>query len=127
LPFCGAFGTQLGQETVHSVVGPLATSLDTLKLLTKVVIDAEPWLFDPKCCPIPWRPESEIEWAGGKGSSAKMCIGLMRDDGIIGVHPYVHRALDLVVAALQAEGHQGASSRSVNQGNCLSAFPSYSD
>jgi Asp-tRNA(Asn)/Glu-tRNA(Gln) amidotransferase A subunit family amidase len=107
LPFYGLVGTECGQETVHPVAGPLATSLPTLKLLTKVVIDAEPWRLDPKCSPIPWRDEAQLEWAGGKGSKAKMCVGLMRDDGIVRAHPYIERALDMVVEALKADGHEG--------------------
>ena len=37
-----------GQEAVASTNGPMATTLSALTLFAKTVVDAEPWLYDPK-------------------------------------------------------------------------------
>src|ERR1700761_3541711 len=44
-----------GQESIGSVHGPMARSVADLRLFTENVANAEPWLKDPKCLPIPWR------------------------------------------------------------------------
>lgn len=50
----------VGQEVVPSVIGPLATSLEDIELLTKTVVESEAWKLDPKVVPIPWRDMSHL-------------------------------------------------------------------
>lgn len=49
LPYCNIRNSMANQPLVCSVVGPMATDIEDLKLFTKLVIDSKPWLKDPKC------------------------------------------------------------------------------
>jgi len=86
-----------GQETIHTVIGPMANSLQDLELAMQVIANAKPWLLDPKCAPIPWQ---NVEMP------QKLCIGVMWDDGIVQPQPPIQRALKEVVEKLQESGHQ---------------------
>ncbi|EXJ80451.1 hypothetical protein A1O1_08596 [Capronia coronata CBS 617.96] len=86
-----------GQETIHTVIGPMANSLQDIELAMRVVADAKPWLLDPKCAPIPWR-DVEVP--------RKLCVGVMWDDGIVQPQPPIQRALKHVVESLEKAGHQ---------------------
>jgi len=73
-PTGGAKSGLVGQETIHSINGPLARSLDEVELFASTVIGAEPWKVDPKCLPIPWRIVEE---------RAKLRIGVLWDDSMV--------------------------------------------
>merc|ERR1711967_126303 len=55
-PHFDARSGMAGQEAVGSVHGPMARSIADLKLFAQSVVEAGPWLKDPKCIEIPWRP-----------------------------------------------------------------------
>lgn len=86
-----------GQEAVPSVNGPLAPTLEDVKLYSKSVIGGQPWLRDPKCLPIPWR---DVELP------QKLRIGVMWHDGIVQPTAPVTRALKHTVTKLKAAGHE---------------------
>lgn len=86
-----------GQEAVPSVNGPLAPTLEDVKLYSKSVIGGQPWLRDPKCLPIPWR---DVELP------QKLRIGVMWHDGIVHPTAPVTRALKHTVTKLKAAGHE---------------------
>lgn len=86
-----------GQEAVQSVNGPLARTLDDIALEAKTVVDAEPWLHDPRMVPIPWREVRLPE---------KLKIAVMWNDGIVTPTPPVSRALQATVEKLQTAGHE---------------------
>ncbi|KAF2434522.1 amidase [Tothia fuscella] len=86
-----------GQEAVQSVNGPMARSLRDIVLFSKTIVDAEPWLHDPRCLSIPWRPVPE---------KRKLKLGVMWNDGIVLPTPPVVRALAETVKKLQAAGHE---------------------
>ncbi|KAI1612707.1 acetamidase [Exophiala viscosa] len=86
-----------GQETIHTVIGPMANSLQDLELAMRVVANSNPWLLDPKCAPIPWQDAE---------APKKLCIGVMWDDGIVRPQPPIQRALKEVVEKLEKSGHQ---------------------
>jgi amidase len=90
-----------GQNSILSVTGPIATSAGSLKLVTKALLDKKPWLHDPLVHEIPWREEQEREIKEGK-----LCFGVLRTDGIVNPLPPVRRAVDVVVKALQDQGHK---------------------
>ena len=90
-----------GHETVHSVVGPIAHSaagrphLGTtkicdeereltrnvdLRLFLTSVLREEPWNYDPKVIPIPWRPQEEEE-TRKKSKSGGLNLGFFKCDG----------------------------------------------
>ena len=101
MPYYGVSVSTEGQEHVPSVIGPMARSVESLTSITKAVIDAGPWLLDPKCCPLPWRTEMFVDI-----QSRPLLIGLMLDDGVVKPHPPVSRVVKEVAARLQNAGHE---------------------
>lgn len=94
---CG-FGT----DSVLSVVGPLAGSVASLRLLVKALLGVKPWNDDPMVIELPWREEKE----GAVTNKKKLVFGVMRDDGVVGVTPPVKRAINVAVEKLKAAGHE---------------------
>lgn len=90
-----------GQEHIPSVIGPMARTISSLKMITKAVIDAEPWNLDPKVAPIPWRENVYKDTL-----QRKLVFGVLRDDGVLRVHPPIKRVLEHAVACLEAAGHE---------------------
>jgi amidase len=86
-----------GQEAVPSVNGPLARSLVDITLYSKAIIESEPWLRDPKCLPIPWRPIK---------LPPKLKLGILWSDMIVSPTPPVQRALAATADKLRKAGHE---------------------
>ena len=86
-----------GQNIIVPVIGLMAHTPSDLQLITKTLLDAEPWERDPGVIPLPWRDEKQA-----KGLS----FGVMRWDGVIMVHPPVLRAIEMTIGKLRAEGHE---------------------
>ncbi|GME22306.1 acetamidase [Neofusicoccum parvum] len=78
LPYQNVTVSTDGQEHVPSVIGPLARSLSSLRFVTKAVVDAAPWDYDPKVVPLPWRADVEEQI-----QSRSLVIGLLVDDGVV--------------------------------------------
>lgn len=99
-----------GQNSVLSVVGPLATTAGSLRLLVKAILSQQPWLHDPLVHEIPWRESHEQEIQSlirsESSSSGKLCFGVMATDGIVKPSPPILRAIDIVVKALRSQGHE---------------------
>jgi Asp-tRNA(Asn)/Glu-tRNA(Gln) amidotransferase A subunit family amidase len=89
-----------GQQHVPSSVGPMARSLNSLTLVTKLVIEATPWTMDPQLPPIPWRDNLFQDL-----STRPLVIGAMLDDGAVKVHPPIERVFCDLVTKLKAAGH----------------------
>lgn len=64
------------------------------------VLDAKPWMLDPRVTPLPWREDiyHEIQ-------SRPLTIGVLVDDGVVKVHPPIERVLRDLEAKLKAAGH----------------------
>ncbi|KAL2367015.1 hypothetical protein RJZ56_000102 [Blastomyces dermatitidis] len=86
-----------GQESVLSVNGPMAATLDSIKLFSSVVTNSEPWLRDPKCIPIPWRAVERKQ---------RLKLAVLWDDGIVRPTPPVRRAMRETVDKLRKAGHE---------------------
>ncbi|KAG6847006.1 hypothetical protein H0H93_010637, partial [Arthromyces matolae] len=104
LPYYGAVNALEGQESISSVLGPMANSMSGVKIFTKAIIDAKPWTKDPLVLRKEW---SEKEYnlenhGGGKG----MCFAMMWDNGVVKPHPPLLRAMEMTKAALEAAGHR---------------------
>lgn len=101
LPYDGVPVSTEGQEHVHSVVGPLARSLDSLHTVTKAIIDSKTWQTDPRVHPLPWREHvyQDVRYR-------PLVIALLVDDGVVKVHPPIARVLEETAAKLQAAGHE---------------------
>ncbi|KAL6714524.1 hypothetical protein ACLMJK_007949 [Lecanora helva] len=105
LPYEGMANSMDGQNSVLSVVGPLAPSAASLKLLVKSLLSQHPWLHDPLCHEIPWREDHE-EQIHRLISTSKLAFGIMKHDGLVTPHPPVQRAMDIVVQTLERLGHK---------------------
>jgi amidase len=86
---------------VPSSIGPMTRSLSSMTNVMKAVLDAQPWLLDPRVVPIPWREEAYLEV-----QSRPLVIGLMIDDGVVRAHPPIERALKELATKLKAAGHE---------------------
>ena len=95
-----------GQETVHAVVGPLANALPDLRLAVKLLLSAQPWLHDPKVVELPWRADAYDAVLARANTGQGLVFGLLIDDGVVGPHPPVRRAMEEVRNALVAAGHE---------------------
>lgn len=82
---------------VKSVAGPMANSVEDLKLLFQSIIDAEPWKTDGMLSPLPFRRVSI--------APAKLRIGILHSIGLTQPHPPVTRALNICRDKLRAAGH----------------------
>ncbi|KAJ4363691.1 Acetamidase [Neocucurbitaria cava] len=82
--------------------GPMATTVDAIELFTKTIVNAQPWLYDPNCTPLPWNQtalESVI-------SARKLRIGVFEWDDICLPQPPIRNAIKNVTKALKAAGHE---------------------
>lgn len=96
-PHFDARSGMAGQEAVGSVHGPMARSIADLKLFAENVVNARPWLKDPKCIEIPWRPVTLPE---------RLKIAVLWHDDVVQPTPPVARALREVAARLKERGHE---------------------
>ncbi|KAJ5675727.1 hypothetical protein N7462_008624 [Penicillium macrosclerotiorum] len=95
-PLAGCQVSCIGQETIHGVVGPMAsTSIEDLELFQKAVLDQEPWETETSLMPVPWKTVTPTR---------NMNIAIMWDDGTVRPHPPITRALQLVKEKLTAAG-----------------------
>lgn len=76
-----------GLESVNSVNGPLTTSMDSLELYCKALVGAEPWNYDPKAIPIPWRNIELPE---------QLNFAFLHDDGVVRPTPPILRGMNIV-------------------------------
>jgi len=108
LPYEGMANSMDGQNSIFSVVGPIATSVGALKLVIKGLLSQQPWLHDPLVAEIPWRDKQEqavldIVKASGGG---QLAFAVMRSDGVVQPQPPVRRAVDIVVKTAEKLGHK---------------------
>ncbi|KAK5442585.1 hypothetical protein LTS15_011009 [Exophiala xenobiotica] len=109
LPYEGMANSMDGQNSILSVVGPLATTARAVNLLTKAILSQKPWLGDPLVVDMPWRDAQEQAiWDIVKSSSGKgqLSFGVMESDGIVNPQPPVARAVSMVAEALSKAGHK---------------------
>lgn len=108
IPYEGMANSMDGQNSVLSVVGPLATTASDLKFFFQALLSQSPWLHDPLVVELPWRSAEEeaivsiVQGASGQ----RLALGMMRHDGAITPHPPVMRALSMVAEALSKAGHE---------------------
>ncbi|PWY78342.1 amidase [Aspergillus heteromorphus CBS 117.55] len=106
MPYQGAANSMDGQNTILSVIGPLARSAGGLMALFKGVLGTGPWLRDPLVLEIPWREEVERETRElVRGEPKALAFGVMYHDGVIGLQPPIERALRIVEETVRGLGH----------------------
>ncbi|KAK0748027.1 amidase signature domain-containing protein [Apiosordaria backusii] len=91
-----------GQEGVPSVYSPMARTLGDLRYFAREVIKFGPWRYDGTVHPLAWRGEIEKEFEEKK----KLKVGVLWSDGVVDPSPACRRALEMVVDALKAKGHE---------------------
>ncbi|KAL6301007.1 general amidase [Sparassis latifolia] len=102
-PYCNTLNAAEGQESISSVLGPMANSLAAVKIFAKAIIDARPWRKDPLAVRKEW---SEREYALAEhGNGVNMCFAIMWDNLVVKPHPPLRRAMEMVKKALEAAGH----------------------
>ncbi|KAK7728711.1 hypothetical protein SLS63_006572 [Diaporthe eres] len=95
VPMNGVVGLTGDQESIGSVAGPLARSVDGLEAWMKVVLAQAPRDADTTLAPAPWRSDVGL---------GDFTLGVMWNDGIVRPHPPVLRALRTAVDKLRATG-----------------------
>ncbi|GAA96941.1 uncharacterized protein L969DRAFT_96833 [Mixia osmundae IAM 14324] len=105
IPYQGAMNSMVGQETVESVIGPLARSLSTIKKFYQVVLNAECWRRDPKILDLPFR-QDHYELTANGGHDAKYSFAIIKTEGYVLPDPPILRALSIVADALREQGHE---------------------
>ncbi|KZT10734.1 general amidase [Laetiporus sulphureus 93-53] len=105
LPYYGCARPLAGQDSVSTVLGPLANSVGGMKLFLKAVLAQNPWDKDPTVLRKAWDEEAyKLRDHGGQGG--KLCFAIMWDDRVVMPHPPVRRALEMAKEALTQAGHQ---------------------
>lgn len=108
LPYYGAHNALLGQESISSVLGPMANSLSGVEVFMKAIIGAKPWNLDPLVIRKPWDGEEYgLAEHGGDSQEKKLAFAIMWDNGVVRPHPPLVRAMKMTKAALEASGHTG--------------------
>ena len=51
LPYAKMANSMEGQETIHSVVGPMCHSIEDMRLFMTAVLQEQPWDYDSRLCP----------------------------------------------------------------------------
>lgn len=100
MPYAKMANSMEGQETVHSVVGPIAHSAEgsfipdsrdilrtiltgpDLRLFLTAVLEEQPWKYDSKVIPLPWR-SAEEDAAKLKILSGGLNVGYYSCDGVV--------------------------------------------
>lgn len=98
-----------GQTEMPSVIGPLATSAGSLRLMVKALLGQEPWLYDPQVIEMPWRDvheEAIFQAIKSKEKGQKLIFGMLHSDGLVNPQPPVRRALQLVESLVKKLGHE---------------------
>ncbi|KAH8651267.1 amidase signature domain-containing protein [Xylariales sp. PMI_506] len=109
-----------GQQHVPSSVGPMAKSLSSLTLVTKLVIEAAFWTMDPQIPPIPWRDHIFKDV-----STRSLVIGAMLDDSVVKVHPPIERVFCELITKLKAAGHDVIEWDSSLHPKCIEIMDEY--
>ncbi|KAJ5683972.1 acetamidase [Penicillium maclennaniae] len=104
MPYAKMANSMEGQETVHSVVGPIAHSAEDLRLFLTSVLTEEPWKYDSKVVPMPWR-YAEEDAVKSKLQSGGLTLGYYSCDGVVLPHPPILRGIETVVSTLKENGH----------------------
>ncbi|RMJ21271.1 Acetamidase [Aspergillus sp. HF37] len=104
MPYGKMANSMLGQETIESVVGPMAHCASDLRLFLTSVLEGEPWKYDPKVDPLPWRSNEE-DAIKAKLQSGGLTLGFFNSDDNVLPHPPILRGMDIVTSTLKKNGH----------------------
>ncbi|KAL9941636.1 hypothetical protein ACHAQF_000734 [Verticillium nonalfalfae] len=101
-PYEGMANSMDGQSSVLSVLGPMAHSVEAVKVFAEAVLSQQPWLHDPLVVELPWRASL---FQNTVDSPKPFVFGLLECDGCVSVQPPVQRALKKMADTLRSLGH----------------------
>ncbi|KAG6860169.1 hypothetical protein C0995_014841 [Termitomyces sp. Mi166 len=106
VPYSGSVNSLEGQDSIPSVLGPLANSIYGLKIFMQGVLSQKPWLRDPLVIRRGngWDEEEYALVTHGMGR--ELCFAVMWDDGVIVPHPPIVRGMEMARRALVKAGHK---------------------
>ncbi|KAJ5225850.1 Amidase [Penicillium chermesinum] len=108
IPYQGVANSMDGQNSLLSVLGPLAPTARSLTFVFKSVLSTEPWFHDPLVLELPWRDvmvDQTRELIQKSKDSTSLAFGIMYYDGFARIHPPIHRGMKLVEQTLKRLGH----------------------
>lgn len=88
------------------VVGPMGNSAQDLKLMTKSILEKEPWMVDPEVHELAWNDDVFESMKKAAEGGTKLCFGVLRHDGVVKPQPPMQRALNMMIAAIEKLGHK---------------------
>jgi Asp-tRNA(Asn)/Glu-tRNA(Gln) amidotransferase A subunit family amidase len=95
VPITGLTLPNVGGDSTPVVAGPICRSARDNELFFKVVLATQPWLRDPSVVAMPWR---SVE------TPNRLKVAYYADDGVVRPHPPVHRAMNMLIERLKADG-----------------------
>jgi amidase len=75
-----------------------------MELFVKAVLAQQPWNYDSKVIPMPWR-QQEADAIKSKLSAGGLTLGYFNCDGNVLPHPPILRGIEIVVSAMKKHGH----------------------
>ncbi|KAJ5495774.1 Acetamidase [Penicillium diatomitis] len=108
-PYQGAANSLEGQNTVLSVIGPMAPTARSLVMVMKAVLSQEPWYHDPLVHELPWRDEIVDQTLAliqqARTGKSSLAFGILQWDRIGRIHPPIARGLQMIESTLKRLGH----------------------
>lgn len=98
LSYDGVLTSRRGARGIAPAIGPMCHSVRDMELICKLATDAKPWQQDPLTIAMPWAPRPPVP--------SKLCIGLLKFDGVVMPHPPILRGLEQAAAKLRSAGHE---------------------
>jgi amidase len=109
LPYQGVPISMDGQESIPCVVGPMASTIRSLKMIFQRILEGNPWVEDPMTLNLPWRYEHEhfvTNRCHPANPAGKLAIAIFESDGVVTPDPPVRRSLSILAEAIQRAGHE---------------------
>lgn len=119
IPYEGTANSMDGQCSLLSVLGPLAPTARSVRLLFQSVLSQQPWLHDPLVVELPWRQSQEQEIRSLLSSSSALSFGMLVNDGVVNPQPPVIRALQVVQSVLQKASHKIVEWKPPSHSRCI--------
>ncbi|GAA5864174.1 hypothetical protein JCM3774_001244 [Rhodotorula dairenensis] len=102
VPYGHATNSMLGQESILSVAGPMARSLNSCTYFLRTVLNKNPGDYDATSLPFAFN-----ETAYGRAAQdGKLSFGVMRTDHLVTPTPPIRRALETAIERVRAAGHE---------------------
>lgn len=102
VPYGHATNSMLGQESILSVAGPMARSLNSCTYFMRAVLNQNPANYDATSLPFAF---NEAAYARPP-TEGKLAFGVMRTDHLVTPTPPIRRALETAIERVKKAGHE---------------------